>query len=51
MIELSEDDAAAFLHRKGASRSVEVIGWVEDDGEDETQPGRIHNDELSSGVI
>lgn len=36
VIELSEFDAAAFLHRKGAARSLEVLGWVEDDPRDES---------------
>jgi hypothetical protein len=35
VIELSEPDAAAFLHGKGASRSVEILGWVEDDRRDD----------------
>src|SRR5882757_4049929 len=36
VIELPEADAAAFLHRRGAARSVEVLGWVEDDPPDES---------------
>jgi hypothetical protein len=36
VIELSEVDAAAFLHRKGAARSVEVLGWIDDDPYDES---------------
>jgi hypothetical protein len=31
VIEVSEADAAEFLHRRGAARSVEILGWVEDD--------------------
>jgi hypothetical protein len=38
VIELSEADAAAFLHRRGAARDVEVLGWVEDDPRDEPSP-------------
>jgi hypothetical protein len=30
VIELSEADAARFPRDRGAARSVEIIGWVED---------------------
>ena len=38
VIELPEADAAAFLHRRGAARSVEVLGWIEDDSRDDPPP-------------
>lgn len=31
VIELSEVDVAGFLRERGAARSVEILGWVEDD--------------------
>ena len=35
VIELSEVDAAQFLRNRGASRSVEILGWVNDESDDE----------------
>jgi hypothetical protein len=41
VIELSEVDAARFLHQRGAARRVEVLGWVEDDSRDgSSAPGQ-----------
>jgi hypothetical protein len=33
IIEISESEAAKFLHRRGSHRDVEILGWVDDDGE------------------
>jgi hypothetical protein len=38
VIELSEADAAAFLHRRGAARNGEVLGWIEDEPQDDPPP-------------
>ena len=31
IVELSEEEAAAFLRDRGTRNSVEVLGWVDDD--------------------
>jgi hypothetical protein len=36
VIEVSEADAARFLHQRGAARSVEFLGWIEDEPSDES---------------
>jgi hypothetical protein len=35
VIEVSEEDAAVYLKDRSAARRVEVLGWVEDQGEEE----------------
>jgi len=35
IVELSEEDAAAVLHDRHSRNSVEVLGWVDDDPEQE----------------
>jgi hypothetical protein len=41
IIEVSQEEAASFLHRRGSGRALEFLGWVEDPAtlEDE-QPDR-----------
>jgi hypothetical protein len=30
IIEISEEEAASFLHRRGSGRALEFLGWVEE---------------------
>jgi hypothetical protein len=41
VIDLSEADAAQFLRNRGASRSVEILGWVDDDSDDESRDTHV----------
>ena len=38
IIEVSQEEAASFLHRSGSARSVEFLGWVEDPAVKDEQP-------------
>jgi hypothetical protein len=38
IVELSEEDAAAFLRDRSARSSVEVLGWVDDHPHEERPP-------------
>ena len=41
VIELSEEEAAAFLRDRSSARTVEVLGWVDDRGVDEGSSPRL----------
>jgi len=38
IVELREEDAAAFLRDRGTRKDVEVLGWVDDQPEEERPP-------------
>ena len=38
VVEVSEEDAAWFLRQRGSARSVEILGWVNDQANEQADP-------------